>query len=144
MSGMATNDPQDLARFIEAQASVFDRVVRELGAGRKESHWMWFVFPQIAGLGHSPMAQRFAISSLAEAEAYVEHDLLGPRLALCTDLVIRVEGRSIRSILGRPDDLKFRSSMTLFSRAAPDQARYLEAIEKYFDGKPDLATISRL
>ena len=101
------DDPHDLGRFVEAQAPVFERVLRELGAGRKESHWMWFVFPQIAGLGHSPMAQRFAIASLAEAEAYAGHDLLGARLARCTDLVNRIEGRSIVSILGRPDDMKF-------------------------------------
>ena len=138
------DDPHDLARFVEAQAPVFDRVLRELGAGRKESHWMWFVFPQIAGLGHSPMAQRFAIRSLAEAEAYVGHDLLGARLARCTDLVNRIEGRSIVSILGRPDDVKFRSSMTLFSRAAGDHRRYRVALDRYFDGKPDPATIERI
>ena len=123
---------------------MFERVLKELGAGRKESHWMWFVFPQIAGLGHSPMAQRFAIASLAEAEAYARHDLLGARLAQCTDLVNRVQGRSIVSILGRPDDLKFRSSMTLFSRAAADKGRFTEALDKYFEGQPDPATIDRL
>ncbi len=105
---------------------------------------MWFVFPQIAGLGHSPMAQRFAIASLAEAEAYAGHDLLGARLARCTDLVNGIVGRPIVSILGRPDDLKFRSSMTLFARAAVDKSRYIEALDKYFDGKPDPATIDRL
>ncbi len=138
------DDPHDLDRFVEAQAPVFERVLKELGAGRKESHWMWFVFPQIAGLGHSPMAQRFAIASLAEAEAYARHDLLGARLAQCTDLVNRIEAPSIVSILGRPDDLKFRSSMTLFARAAADNGRYLEALDKYFDGKPDPATTERL
>ena len=138
------DDPHDLGRFVEAQTPVFDRVLRELAAGRKESHWMWFVFPQIAGLGHSPMAQRFAIASLAEAKAYDRHDLLGARLAQCTDLVNRIEGRSIVSILGRPDDLKFRSSMTLFARAAADTGRYLAALDKYFQGKPDPATIARL
>ena len=138
------DDPHDLGRFVEAQAPVFERVLRELGAGRKESHWMWFVFPQIAGLGHSPMAQRFAIASLAEAEAYAGHDLLGARLARCTDLVNRIEGRSIVSILGRPDDMKFRSSMTLFARAATDNGRYLEALGKYFEGQPDPATTARL
>ena len=138
------DDPHDLGRFVEAQAPVFDRVLRELAAGRKESHWMWFVFPQIAGLGHSPMAQRFAIASLAEAKAYDRHALLGARLAQCTDLVNRIEGRSIVSILGRPDDLKFRSSMTLFARAAADTGRYLAALDKYFESKPDPATIARL
>ena len=138
------DDPYDLRRFAEAQNPVFERVLRELGAGRKESHWMWFVFPQIAGLGHSPMAQRFAIASLAEAEAYAGHDLLGARLARCTDLVNGIVGRPIVSILGRPDDLKFRSSMTLFARAAVDKSRYIEALDKYFDGKPDPATIDRL
>ncbi len=138
------DDPHDLARFVEAQAPVFERVLRELGAGRKESHWMWFVFPQIAGLGHSPMAQRYAIGSLDEAEAYLGHDLLGARLAQCTDLVNRITGRSILSILGRPDDMKFRSSMTLFSRATADDSRYRQALDTFFEGKPDPATIERL
>ncbi len=138
------DDPHDLARFVTAQAPVFDRVLRELGSGLKESHWMWFVFPQIAGLGSSPMARRYAIDSLVEAEAYIGHDLLGARLAHCTDLVNRITGRSIVSILGRPDDMKFRSSMTLFSRATRDNGRYLAALDTYFDGKPDPATIDRL
>ncbi len=138
------DDPHDLRRFVEAQAPVFERVLRELGAGRKESHWMWFVFPQIAGLGHSPMAQRYAIASLAEAEAYARHALLGTRLAQCTDLVNGIEGRSIVSILGRPDDLKFHSSMTLFARATEDNSRYVQALDRYFEGRCDTATLERL
>src|SRR5690242_5552403 len=104
----------DLERFVEAQAPVYAEVVRELARGRKESHWMWFIFPQVAGLGFSPTAQRFAIGSRQEAKAYLAHPLLGSRLAECTGLVLAVQGRTIHQILGAPDDLKFRSSMTLF------------------------------
>jgi uncharacterized protein (DUF1810 family) len=107
-------DRFDLQRFVDAQAPVYPRVLAELRQGRKQSHWMWFIFPQIAGLGHSPMAQRFAIASRAEALAYLGHGVLGSRLRECTALVNAVEGRTINEILGSPDDLKFRSSMTLF------------------------------
>ena len=138
------DDPHDLQRFVEAQAPVFDAVVAELAAGRKRSHWMWFVFPQIAGLGFSAMAQRYAIRSLAEAEAYLGHPVLGGRLRRCTDLVNAVEGRSITAILGSPDDVKFRSSMTLFARAAPSEARFRRALDRYFEGEPDAATLARL
>src|SRR5690242_13482237 len=108
-------DPFDLQRFVDAQANVYARVVTELSAGRKQSHWMWFIFPQVAGLGFSAMAQRYAISSRKEAAAYLAHDILGPRLVECTRLVLAVQGKTIHAILGSPDDLKFRSSMTLFS-----------------------------
>ena len=138
------DDPHDLRRFVDAQAPVFDAVTAELQAGRKRSHWMWFVFPQIAGLGFSAMAQRYAIGSLAEAQAYLAHPLLGPRLARCTDLVNAVEGRSITAILGSPDDVKFRSSMTLFGRVAPGETRYRAALDRYFGGEPDAATLIRL
>src|SRR3974390_3102694 len=110
----AMTDPFDLERFVDAQAPVYRQVLSELSHGRKQSHWMWFVFPQLAGLGHSAMAQRYALSSRKEAVAYLGHAILGPRLQECTALVNAVEGQTIRQILGSPDDLKFRSSMTLF------------------------------
>src|SRR3954469_25755775 len=112
---MMTNDPYDLQRFIEAQAPVYERVCQELRDGRKTSHWMWFVFPQIAGLGLSSMSQRYAIRDRDEARAYDAHPVLGPRLRECTALVNAVEGRTAHQIFGSPDDVKFRSSMTLFS-----------------------------
>jgi uncharacterized protein (DUF1810 family) len=135
------DDPHDLQRFVEAQASVYQGVLGELRAGHKRSHWMWFVFPQIAGLGHSAMAQRYAIASLAEAAAYLEHPLLGPRLRECTQIVLDVQNRSIRQILGSPDDLKFHSSMTLFAHATPDNAIFRQALQKYFAGEFDGATL---
>ena len=138
------DDPHDLGRFLDAQAPVIDTVLAELAAGRKRSHWMWFVFPQIAGLGFSAMAQRYAIGSLAEAKAYVAHPVLGARLGRCTDLVLAVEGRGITAILGSPDDVKFRSSMTLFRQAAPGDPRYGAALDRYFGGAPDPATLARL
>jgi uncharacterized protein (DUF1810 family) len=126
------------------QNPVYDKVCSELRDGRKKSHWMWFVFPQIEGLGSSPMARKFAISSLAEAAAYLEHPVLGPRLTECTRLVNLVEGRSIEQIFGRPDDLKFRSSMTLFARASVDNQVFVDALQKHFDGEFDPATLERL
>lgn len=136
--------PYDLKRFVDAQAGVIDAVRAELGRGRKASHWMWFVFPQMRGLGHSAMAQRYAISSLEEARAYAAHPVLGARLAECTALVLAVEGRSAREIFGAPDDLKFHSSMTLFARAEPDEAVWRRALEKFFAGREDAATFERL
>jgi uncharacterized protein (DUF1810 family) len=136
-------DAFDLQRFVEAQAPVYPRVVAELRHGRKQSHWMWFVFPQLAGLGHSPMALRFAVSSRAEAVAYLGHGVLGPRLRECTALVNVVEGRTIREILGSPDDLKFCSSMTLFGAVASD-AVFAAAIAKFYDGRPDRRTLDLL
>ena len=138
------SDMYDLARFVDAQDPVMAQVMSELKAGRKTTHWMWFVFPQIQGLGHSPMARRYAIRSLDEADAYLRHDRLGSRLRACTDLVNGIDGRSIRDILGSPDDVKFRSSMTLFSRATRDNKPYVEAIAKYFDGREDAATVEKL
>ena len=137
-------DPHNLQRFVGAQAAVFEQVRSELREGYKRSHWMWFIFPQIQGLGHSPMAEKYAITSLEEAAAYLEHPVLGPRLRECTRLVTLVEGRSIREILGAPDDTKFRSCMTLFARATSDNQVFLTALEKYFDGKADALTIARL
>ncbi len=136
-------DPFDLQRFVDAQAPVYPRVVAELRHGRKQSHWMWFIFPQVAGLGHSPMARRFAISSRAEAVAYLGHGVLGPRLRECTALVNAVEGRTIREILGSPDDLKFCSSMTLFGAVSSD-AVFAAAIAKFYGGKPDPSTLELL
>ncbi|VTZ49295.1 Calpastatin [Methylocella tundrae] len=141
---METSDKYDLQRFVEAQNSVFEDVCSELEEGRKKTHWMWFIFPQIAGLGHSPMAQRYAISGRAEAEAYVRHPVLGPRLRRCTHLVNRAIGRSINQIFGSPDDMKFHSSMTLFARTADDSQIFRDALQKYFAGELDQATLQRL
>jgi len=138
------SDRFHLERFVEAQAPVYERVRSELSAGRKRSHWMWFVFPQIRGLGRSAMAERYGIASLAEAEAYLAHSILGPRLLECTRLVNLVEGSSIVQIFGSPDDMKFRSSMTLFSRVGAHKPVFEEALRKYFDGKPDPLTLERL
>jgi uncharacterized protein (DUF1810 family) len=136
-------DPFDLQRFVDAQAPVYPRVVAELRHGWKQSHWMWFIFPQLAGLGHSPMARRFAISSREEAVAYLGHDLLGPRLRECTALVNAVEGRTIREILGSPDDVKFCSSMTLFGAVSSDPA-FAAAITKFYGDRSDQRTLDLL
>ncbi|MGJ4939678.1 DUF1810 domain-containing protein [Bradyrhizobium sp. HKCCYLS1011] len=133
----------DLDRFVAAQDPLFSQVVAELAAGHKQSHWMWFIFPQLAGLGFSAMAQRYAIGSRAEAEAYLAHPVLGPRLVECTRLVVEVSGKSIHAILGSPDDMKFRSSMTLFD-AVSDQALFAQALDKYYEGKKDQATLDIL
>lgn len=133
-----------LDRFVDAQQPVIERVLAELRAGRKASHWMWFVFPQIQGLGHSATARRFAIQSFAEAEAYLRHPVLGPRLRECTRLVNEVEGRGIEDIFGYPDHLKFRSSMTLFAHATEDSQMFREALRKYFGGQEDPLTVERL
>ena len=138
------NDPFDLQRFVNAQNPMFEQVCSELRQGRKESHWMWFVFPQLQGLGHSWMADKFGISSRDEAEAYLGHSILGRRLKECTRLVNLVEGRSIDQIFGYPDNLKFRSSMTLFSCVEPDSDVFVTALQKYFGGQPDRVTLERL
>ena len=131
-------------RFLAAQEPVFDSVLAELRAGRKSSHWIWFIFPQIAGLGHSAMAQQFAITSLDEANAYLQHPVLGPRLRECTQLVLDVEGRSAEEIFGYPDNLIFRSCMTLFMAATTDNTIFKNALLKYFDGEPDQMTLDIL
>jgi uncharacterized protein (DUF1810 family) len=143
---MAISTPQriDFQRFVEAQDPVFDAVCAELRAGRKSSHWMWFIFPQLKGLGRSAESERFAIASLAEAESYLQHPILGPRLRTATALVNAIQGRSIHDILGAPDDLKFRSSMTLFSRATRDNGVFQEALRKYYAGEPDPITVQLL
>jgi len=135
------SDHYDLSRFVAAQSPLFSEVCAELAAGRKQSHWMWFIFPQLRGLGSSPMAERYAIDSLAEARAYLAHPLLAERLRTCTQLVNRLEGRSAQAIFSYPDYLKFRSSMTLFARAAADGGEpFREALAKYFAGEEDPLT----
>jgi uncharacterized protein (DUF1810 family) len=133
----------DLDRFVSAQAGVYAGALAELKAGRKRTHWMWFIFPQIAGLGFSPAAQRYAIASLDEARAYLAHPVLGPRLRECAQTLLAVDGMSAREILGYPDDLKLRSSMTLFARAADDPDVFEAVLDRYYDG-PDPRTLDRL
>ena len=161
----AVNDPFDLQRFVNVQNPVYQQVCAELRNGRKQGHWMWFIFPQLRGLGHSQMAAAFGIASRDEAEAYLSHPVLGTRLRECTQLVNLVEGRSITEILGYPDDVKFRSSMTLFARVASGNEVFpsgnqvfpsgnqvfpsgnqvfSEALEKYFEGEPDPLTLKRI
>jgi uncharacterized protein (DUF1810 family) len=138
------SDPFDLQRFVDAQARVYDAVLGELRDGRKRSHWMWFVFPQLRGLGSSPTAVRYSISSIEEARAYLAHELLGARLRECARLVAAIDGRTAEEIFGRPDDMKLRSSMTLFSRAADDSADFIAVLEKFYGGLGDPATLARL
>lgn len=138
------SDPYNLQRFVDAQNPIFDQVRDELRGGRKRTHWMWFVFPQIRGLGISSMAKRYAISSRAEAEAYLRHSVLGARLRECIRLVAETEGRTIEEIFGHPDDLKFRSSMTLFAHATSDNKIFTDAIAKYFSDGFDPLTLERL
>ena len=139
-----TDDLFSLQRFVDAQENIYSAVCSELQSGMKRSHWMWFIFPQIAGLGSSPTAQHFAISSLDEAKAYLQHPVLGPRLIECTDLVNQISGRSIHDIFGYPDDMKFRSSMTLFAKAASDNTTFRQALQKYFAGRDDDRTLELL
>ena len=144
MANGEVSDRYGLQRFVDAQAAVFEQVCSELRAGRKRSHWMWFIFPQIRGLGRSPMAERFAIGSLEEARAYLTHSVLGARLRECAALVNAIEGRSAGEIFGSPDDLKFHSSMTLFGRAEQGGGVFREALGKYFAGKLDAGTVQRI
>ncbi|MGO9282408.1 MAG: DUF1810 domain-containing protein [Mycobacterium sp.] len=140
----SASDRFDLQRFVDAQARVYPDVLDELRAGRKRSHWIWFIFPQVDGLGSSPTTARYAISSLEEARAYLRHDVLGPRLHECTRLVNAVQGRSIGEIFGSPDDLKVRSSMTLFARATQDNEDFVELLARYYGGEEDPLTWERL
>ena len=144
MIGQPLDDCFNLQRFLTAQDPVFETVRTQLREGRKRTHWMWFIFPQIEGLGHSPTSRHFAISSKEEAQAYLSHPILGPRLRECTRLLVQIESCTIGEILGCPDDLKFRSSMTLFASATPDNRIFLDALQKYFAGEKDEATLSRL
>ena len=142
----ADADPFDLRRFVTAQDSggTYERALTELRAGRKASHWMWFVFPQIAGLGYSPTARAYAITSLDEARAYLSHPVLGPRLTECAAILTGLRGRTAEQVFGEVDALKLRSSMTLFMHAAPDEALFRQVLEQYFDGIPDSATDQRI
>jgi uncharacterized protein (DUF1810 family) len=134
----------DLERFVTAQAAGFDTALAELTAGRKRSHWMWFIFPQLRGLGHSPTAQFYGIGALREAQAYYAHKLLGPRLIQCTQAVLESQAPSLHAIFGSPDDLKFRSSMTLFEAAAPEQPVFGLALRRWCDGERDRRTLQLL
>ena len=140
---MPDADPFDLNRFVTAQAPVFAAALDELKAGRKQSHWMWFVFPQLRGLGHSPMAEFYGMGSLDEARAYLAHPLLGPGLILCTETVLALQGRSLHAIFGSPDNLKFCSSMTLFALAVgEDESVFRHALDRYCDGHMDERTVA--
>lgn len=138
------SDPFDLARFVEAQDRVFARAWSELANGRKETHWMWFIFPQLGGLGQSEMSKRYGIHGINEARAYLQHPILGERLRECTRLVVGLEGSDANTVFGAPDDLKFHSSMTLFACACGDCSPFHDALAKYFDGADDPGTVRLL
>lgn len=138
------HDQFDLQRFVDAQASTYERALKELQSGRKQSHWMWFVFPQLTGLGHSDMARRYGISGREEAIAYLQHPLLGERLARCCAALLEWQDRSAAHIMGSPDDMKLRSSMTLFAAVAPEQQVFRDVLEVFFKGQADELTLSKL
>lgn len=138
------NDDYNLQRFLDAQREVYEAVCAELAAGNKRSHWMWFIFPQLQGLGHSRTAQFYGISGRQEAQAYLQHPVLGSRLRHCTQLLLGVEGRSIDAIVGYPDNLKFRSSLTLFAQVTPDNQIFTDALNRFYDGHLDPLTLERL
>jgi uncharacterized protein (DUF1810 family) len=140
----SATDPHHLQRFVDAQSSEYEQVCAELRGGHKRTHWIWFIFPQLKGLGRSETASYYGIASRQEAEAYLAHPLLGPRLRECTRLVNMVEGRSVDQIFGYPDNLKFRSSMTLFASTGSDNQIFKDALQKYFAGQPDQRTIELL
>lgn len=144
MSSSNRADPFDLQRFVEAQNRVYDTALTELRAGRKRSHWIWFVFPQIQGLGRSPTAIRYAITSLAEAKAYLDHEVLGPRLRECSRVVAGIKGASADDIFGWPDDMKVRSSMTLFAHATADNADFRAVLDRLYGGVEDELTVEQL
>ena len=137
-------DDDDLQRFVQAQEPRLDDVFAELAAGRKRTHWMWFVFPQLRGLGHSQMAWHFGLKSRDEAAAYLAHQVLGPRLRDCVERVLAIDGRGAHAIFGSPDDLKLRSCLTLFREIDGVDGVFGRALAKYFDGEPDAATLQRL
>jgi len=143
---MAAEDPYDLQRFVTAQdaGGTYDHAAAELRAGRKTSHWMWFVFPQIAGLGHSPMSRAYAITSLQEARAYLAHPVLGPRLVECASILVGLRGRTAEQVFGGLDALKLCSCITLFARAAPGEPVFGQVLDQYFGGVPDSATEQRI
>lgn len=138
------SDPYHLARFVEAQDPVIDRVLQELQAGRKASHWMWFVFPQLDGLGRSAMAERYALSGVDEARAYLRHPVLGPRLEACVNALMQHSDKSARQILGSPDDLKLRSCLTLFAQVDPSNPLFQLALVQFYQGEPDALTLGLL
>jgi uncharacterized protein (DUF1810 family) len=138
------SDPSDLERFVTAQASDFERALGELRAGRKTSHWMWYIFPQLRGLGSSPMSQFYGIAGLAEARAYLSHPVLGQRLLQAVEVLLGTEGLSAHEIFGSPDDAKLRSSATLFARVSPPGSPFEQLLSKFFDGEPDPVTLERL
>ncbi|KAA6182748.1 DUF1810 domain-containing protein [Thiohalocapsa marina] len=138
------NDPYDLTRFVLAQSHDYARALAEIRSGRKQSHWMWYIFPQLDGLGFSAMARRYAIRSLTEARAYLEHPVLGPRLVECAEAVLAIEGKSAQEIFGSPDDLKLRSCATLFGQVSPEGSVFHRLLEAYFGGKADVRTLALL
>ncbi|HEY0875961.1 MAG TPA: DUF1810 domain-containing protein [Vicinamibacterales bacterium] len=139
-----SGDHSDLNRFLAAQEGIYDEALAEIRAGRKRSHWMWFIFPQFKGLGFSATSQHFAIRSAAEARAYLAHPVLGPRVIECAEAALAIEGRTAREIFGSPDDLKLRSSATLFASVSPDGSVFHRLLDKYFDGQPDRRTLELL
>jgi uncharacterized protein (DUF1810 family) len=141
---VAKTDPYNLKRFLDAQDEVFGQVCSELREGRKRTHWMWFIFPQLKGLGHSTTAEFYALSSLEEAEAYLSHPVLGARLRQCAELVNQIEGRTVDQIFGSPDNLKFRSCMTLFAQLESNNQVFKDALEKHFGGEADTRTLELL
>ncbi|HLH52425.1 MAG TPA: DUF1810 domain-containing protein [Verrucomicrobiae bacterium] len=138
------NDRFDLNRFIQAQEEVYPRALAELKLGRKRSHWMWFIFPQLDGLGHSSTARFYAIKSKAEAKAYLDHSLLGKRLMECAEALLKIQGKSAAEIFGYPDDLKLRSSMTLFASVSRGDSVFSRVLDQYFEGEPDQKTLELL
>jgi uncharacterized protein (DUF1810 family) len=141
VSANPSADPYNLNRFVEAQEGVYERALSEIRSGRKRSHWMWFIFPQYAGLGFSEISKRYAIKSLAEAEAYLNHPVLGARLLECAEAALAVEQRSAVDIFGFPDDMKLRSCATLFARVSPSGSIFVQVLDKYFEGEPDERTL---
>jgi uncharacterized protein (DUF1810 family) len=142
--GVNTDDPYDLNRFLIAQEGIYDRALAELKAGQKRTHWMWYIFPQIDGLGYSPTAKHYAVKSLEEARQYLDHPVLGKRLLECTEAVLGIRGGSVSEIFGYPDDLKFKSSMTLFEKVAGPGSVFSSALERYCHGGRDPATLRLL
>jgi uncharacterized protein (DUF1810 family) len=141
---MSEDDPFDLQRFVSAQEGVHDKALAEVRAGRKRTHWMWYIFPQLDGLGSSPTARRYGIKSIEEARAYLAHPLLGPRLVECAEAALAVEGRTASEIFGYPDDLKLKSSMTLFASVAEPDSVFVRVLDKYYRGEQDARTLELL
>ncbi len=137
-------DPHDLSRFVDAQAGDYEQALAEIRHGRKRSHWIWYIFPQIEGLGFSSMSRRYSIKCLDEARAYLDHPVLGPRLVECAEAALGVEGRSARDIFGSPDDLKLRSCATLFASVTPADSVFARLLDRFFEGNPDGKTLRHL